>query len=131
VIARELARAQGADEALRLDAGGHAIEGATCNLFAVTGGLVTTPPADTGALPGIVRARVLALCGQAGVRTRVCPLTLQDVRGAEELFVTSSLRGVVPVLRLDGELRSRGPITLQIAAAYAGAMRLPPSVSDL
>jgi branched-chain amino acid aminotransferase len=132
VIARELARAQGADEALRLDADGHAIEGATCNLFAVIDGVVITPPADTGALPGIVRGRVLALCGRDGVRAELRPLRLADVRGAGELFVTSSLRGVVPVVRLDGELRARGPITSGLAEAYAGAMRaLPPGVSDL
>jgi branched-chain amino acid aminotransferase len=126
VIARELARARGADEAIRLDADGHAIEGATCNLFAVAGGIVTTPPADTGALPGIVRGRVLALCAKAGVRTALRTLSLRELRGADELFVTSSLRGVVPVTRLDGELRQRGPITTQLASAYVGAMRVAP-----
>lgn len=126
VIARELARARGADEAIRLDADGHAIEGATCNLFAVAGGAVTTAPADTGALPGIVRGRVLALCAKAGVRTALRTLSLRELRGADELFVTSSLRGVVPVTRLDGELRPRGPITTQLASAYVGAMRVAP-----
>jgi len=126
VIARELARARGADEAIRLDADGHAIEGATCNLFAVAGGAVTTAPADTGALPGIVRGRVLALCAKAGVRTALRTLSLRELRGADELFVTSSLRGVVPVTWLDGELRPRGPITTQLASAYVGAMRVAP-----
>jgi branched-chain amino acid aminotransferase len=126
VIARELARARGADDAIRLDADGNAIEGATCNLFAVTGGTVTTPPADTGALPGIVRARVLALCAKAGVRTALRALSLRDLRGADELFVTSSLRGVVPVTRLDGGLRQSGPVTARLASAYVGAMRVAP-----
>jgi branched-chain amino acid aminotransferase len=131
VIARELARARGADEAIRLDADGHAIEGATCNLFVVIGGAVVTPPADTGALPGIVRARVLALCAKAGVRTVLRTLGLRDLRGADELFVTSSLRGVVPVTRLDGRLRQSGPVTTQLASAYVGAMRVAPQRSDL
>jgi branched-chain amino acid aminotransferase len=126
VIARELARARGADDAIRLDADGHAIEGATCNLFAVTGGTVTTPPTDTGALPGIVRARVLALCAKAGVRTALRALSLRELRGADELFVTSSLRGVVPVTRLDGGLRQSGPVTARLASAYVGAMRVAP-----
>jgi branched-chain amino acid aminotransferase len=123
VIARELARARGADEAIRLDADGHAVEGATCNLFAVHGGTVTTPPTDTGVLPGIVRARVLDLCTRAGIRAALRPLTLREVRSADELFVTSSLRGVAPVTRLDGGLRPSGPITAQLASAYVGAMR--------
>ncbi|HEU4727222.1 MAG TPA: aminotransferase class IV [Kofleriaceae bacterium] len=126
VIARELARARGADEAIRLDADGQAIEGATCNLFAVHAGTVTTPPADTGALPGIVRARVLELCARAAIRTALRPLSLRELRGADELFVTSSLRGVAPVTRLDGGLRPSGPITAQLASAYVGAMRVVP-----
>jgi branched-subunit amino acid aminotransferase/4-amino-4-deoxychorismate lyase len=131
VIARELARARGADEALRLDAGGHAVEGATCNVFVVAGDTVMTPPTDSGALPGIVRARVLALCATAGVRAVVRPITLRDVRGADELFVTSSLRGVVPVTRLDGAPCPSGPVTGRLVRAYAGAMRVAPSISDL
>jgi branched-chain amino acid aminotransferase len=126
VIARELARARGADEAIRLDADGHAIEGATCNLFAVSAGTVTTPPVDTGALPGVVRARVLALCAKARIATVVRPLSLGDVRGADELFVTSALRGVVAVTRLDGEVRPTGPITARLAGAYVDAMRVAP-----
>jgi branched-chain amino acid aminotransferase len=131
VIARELARARGADDAIRLDGDGHAVDGATCNLFAVSSGAVVTPPADTGALPGIVRARVLALCGKAGLRTVVRAIGLRELRGADELFATSSLWGVVPVTRLDGALRPSGPITARLASAYAGAMRVAPQRSDL
>ena len=123
VIARELARAAGADEAIRLDAEGHAVEGATCNLFAVRGGEVSTPPVDRGALPGIVRARVLAICAREGVAARVCSLPLRDLEIADEVFVTSSLRGVVPVTRIDRASFARGVVTERIAAAYAAAMR--------
>lgn len=124
LIAGELARAQGADEALRLDGEGHAVEGATCNLFVVTGGAVVTPPADRGVLPGIVRARVLGLCATAGIATQVRPVGVRELRTAEELFVTSSLRGVVPITRLDGRLCASGPITARLASAYVGAMRV-------
>jgi branched-chain amino acid aminotransferase len=130
VIARELARARGADEAIRLDADGH-VEATACNLFAVTGSTVIATPADTGALPGIVRARVLALCAKSGLRTTTRPLGLRDLRSADELFVTSSLRGVIPVTQLDGALRASGPITARLASAYAGAMRVASSHSDL
>lgn len=123
VIARELARAAGADEAIRLDAAGRAIEGATCNLFAVHHGAVSTPPVDRGALPGIVRARVLAICAREGIATRVRSLSLRELRGAQEVFVTSSLRGVVPVTRIDGASVGRGAVTERLAAAYVAAMR--------
>lgn len=124
VLARELARAAGADEAVRLDATGHAVEGATCNLFTVQGGAVSTPPIDRGVLPGIVRARVLALCAREAIATRLRELSLRDLRAAQEIFVTSSLRGVVPVTRIDHVSLARGPVTARIAAAYAAAMRV-------
>jgi branched-chain amino acid aminotransferase len=127
VIAGELARAHGADEAIRLDAAGRVVEGATCNLFAVIAGAVVTPPTDAGALPGIVRARVLALCGAAGVATEVRPIAVTELRSADEVFVTSAVRGVVPVTRLDGAARVAGPVTEQLAAAYTAAMRGPPT----
>jgi branched-chain amino acid aminotransferase len=131
VLAHELARERGADDAIRLDAAGYAVEGATCNLFAVLGATVVTPPADAGALPGVVRARVLALCEAAGIRTSVRVLTLRELRSAEEVFVTSSLRGVVPVTRLDATPRPRGPLTDRLARAYEAAMLVAPSRSDL
>lgn len=123
LLARELARAAGADEAVRLDAEGNAVEGATCNLFAVSGDTVITPPVDGGALPGIVRGRVLTLCSAAGLSTQTRPLAVHELRTAGELFVTSSLRGVVAVTQLDGQVRAAGPITARLAAAYHHAMR--------
>jgi branched-chain amino acid aminotransferase len=97
----------------------------------VIGGTVVTPPADAGVLPGVVRARVLALCGDAGVRTALRPLGLRELRSADELFVTSSLRGVVPVTRLDDEVWRSGSLTAQLARAYTAAMRVAPQRSDL
>jgi branched-chain amino acid aminotransferase len=131
VIAHELARERGADDAIRLDADGRAVEGGTCNLFAVIGGTVVTPPADAGVLPGVVRARVLALCSETGVRTALRPLGLRELRSADELFVTSSLRGVVPVTRLDDRVWRSGSLTAQLARAYTAAMRVAPQRSDL
>jgi len=123
VIARELAAAAGADEALRLDAGGFVGECATANVFAVSGGAVATPPAE-GALPGIVRARVLALCDELAIAAGVRRLSPAELATADEIFITSSLRGVVPVTRLDGRPRAAGPVTARIAEAYARAMLL-------
>jgi branched-chain amino acid aminotransferase len=123
IIARELARAEDADEAVRLDDDGNVIECATSNIFVVSDGEVSTPSTDDGALPGIVRARILALCDKLELTSRVRDLTVRDLRSADELFVTSSLRGVVPVTRLDGVRVAAGPITQQLAAAYVEEMR--------
>jgi len=123
LIARELARAAGADEAIRLDHEGRVVEGATCNVFAVLAGVVTTPPTDAGALPGIVRSRVLSVCQTLGVPTEIRMLAVDDLRAAGELFVTSSLRGVVAVTSLDGQPRSAGAVTTKLARAYSDLMR--------
>jgi branched-chain amino acid aminotransferase len=122
VIARELAAAAGADEAIRLDERGDAVEAATANLFVVAGGAIATPPLDAGILPGITRERVLTLCAAQGLPASECRIPAHALRVADELFVTSALRGVVPVTRLDGEPRAAGPITARIASAFTRAM---------
>ncbi|MBA3817761.1 MAG: aminotransferase class IV, partial [Deltaproteobacteria bacterium] len=123
LIARELARAASADEAVRLDDDGNVVECATSNLFVVAGEAVSTPPVDRGGLPGIVRDRVLALCSQEDVASRVRDLAVRDLRAADEIFVTSSLRGVVAVTRLDGVPVPPGPVTARLARAYQQLMR--------
>ena len=123
IIARELARAADADDAVRLDDDGNVIECATANIFVISDGEVSTPSTDDGALPGIVRARVLTICDKLEITSRVRDLTVRDLRGADELFVTSSLRGVVSVTRLDGVRVTAGPVTRQLAVAYVEEMR--------
>lgn len=116
IIARDLAIAAGADEALRLGPEGEVLECATSNIFAVLSGNVITPPL-AGVLPGITRARVLEACAGLAVTGMEARLTLDELRGADELFVTSALRGVVPVTCLDGDARRTGPVTGRIARA--------------
>lgn len=122
LLARELAVAAGADEALRLGPDGEVLECATANIFAVVRGTVMTPPL-TGVLPGTMRARVLRACGPLGITAEETRLTVSEVRAAEELFVTSSLRGVVPVTRLDGEARTAGSVTARIGRAVSDLRR--------
>lgn len=117
LIAREMASAAGADEAIRLDADGFVAEGSMSNVFVVEREDVLTPPIGSGVLPGITRARVVAI----GARER--RITVDELRGADEIFVTSAIRGVVPVTRLDGEVRAAGEVTARIAAAYVREMR--------
>lgn len=116
LIARDLAAAAGADEAVRLGTEGEVLECATSNLFVVLGGSVLTPPL-TGVLPGTTRARVLEACAGLALTAMEARLTVDELRAADEIFVTSALRGVVPITKLDGEPRPAGPLTSRIAAA--------------
>lgn len=117
LVARELAVARGGDEALRLFPDDTVGEGATSNLFVVSEDAVVTPPA-LGIRPGVTRRRVLALCARLGLAAVERPIPRAELAHASELFVTSSIAGVVPVCSLDGITRPAGPISTRLAAAY-------------
>ena len=121
VIARELAARAGADEAVRLDPAGDVVEGATSNVFAVIAGAVVTPPLR-GTLPGVTRARVLAACARRQLAAVERAIARAELAAADEIFVTSAVRGVVAVTRLDGVSRAAGPITAALAAEYTSEM---------
>lgn len=101
-LAREEARAARVDEALLAAADGEILEGSVSNVFAVIDGEVRTPPLARGILPGITRARVLALCRELEIEAREARLDAATLRAADEAFVTNSLQGVVPLASLDG-----------------------------
>lgn len=121
VIARDLARAAGADEAIRLDADGYAVEGATSSLYAVIRGAVVVPPV-VGILPGIVRSRVIEVCARESIEMRETPITIDELRTADEIFASSSLRGVVAITSLDGVACTVGPITSRVASCVAAEL---------
>jgi branched-chain amino acid aminotransferase len=122
IIARDLARAAGADEAIRLDVEGQVVEGSTSTLFAVTDSSLLTAPIDAGILPGIVRSRVIAIAEGIGIVVRETAVSVDELHAADEIFLSSSLRGVVPVTSLDRAARPAGPITARIAAAVRDEM---------
>lgn len=107
-LAREEARAARADEAILVDAEGVVLEGTVTNVFAARNGAVVTPPLALGILPGIARARTIALCHEAGIPVREDAIQVEALRAADEIFLTNSIQTVVPLATLDGEpLRSR------------------------
>jgi branched-chain amino acid aminotransferase len=108
LLAVREAKARGAQEALIIDGQGEVVEGATSNVFAVKGGGLATPPEDAGILAGITRAHVLEAAAKAGIavdQRRLRPEALYD---ADEVFVTSSIREVLSVVRVDGRIIGTG-----------------------
>ena len=97
LIALDEARRAGADEVVFFNTRGELCEAATANLFLVRDGRIFTPPLSSGCLPGTMRARVMA---RMPVIEQL--LTAADLATADEVFVTSATRGVVPVVKLDG-----------------------------
>jgi len=121
VLALIEAHRAGAGDALFLDTQGHLSEATASNLFVCRGPDLLTPPRSCGALPGITRAAVMELAAAAGVEVIERALVLQDLLEADEAFLTSSLRGIAPLVRVgDAAIASGTPgaLTLRLRAAY-------------
>jgi branched-subunit amino acid aminotransferase/4-amino-4-deoxychorismate lyase len=116
IAAKRRAVMAGCDEPVFVDAAGLLLEGATTNIFAVVGGRVLTPPADGRILPGVVRGQVLRTLGD---RAEEKLISLDQLCGADEVFVTNALLGVMPVSRVDEQAYDVGknPITRELIAA--------------
>jgi branched-chain amino acid aminotransferase len=116
------ARGSGADEALFLDMADHCSEASASNLFALIGSALVTPPLTCGALPGITRAAIMELAASQRITTSERPFGIDELVGVDEAFLTSSLRGVTPLVRVGmqplGEGRV-GPLTRNLMDAYA------------
>ncbi|WP_435185048.1 aminotransferase class IV [Halobellus sp. EA9] len=118
VLARLELRVSDADEAVMLDAEGHLAEGATSNLFFVDGDALCTPSLDGPVLPGITRAEVLDVAGQEGIPVNEGSFTPEDLRDAEEAFVTNTTWEVRPVETVDGIDVGGGPVTTLFQRVY-------------
>lgn len=119
LMAHRIAREAGADDALFVDPEGCVSEGPSWNLFGVTKGQLWTPPLVGGILPGITRSTVLRLCRDLGIPAEERPIRLEEAQGADELFVTSTTRGLMSVARLDEvELVTERPVTEQLSLAW-------------
>jgi branched-chain amino acid aminotransferase len=121
VLALIEAHQAGADDALFLDTAGHCSEATASNLFISRGDELITPPTSCGALPGITRRTIMEIGMTMGLRVVERALDTNDLIGADEAFLTSSLRGVAPVVRLQhneiGNARP-GALTTRLRAAY-------------
>jgi para-aminobenzoate synthetase/4-amino-4-deoxychorismate lyase len=83
------------------------LEASRANVFAAHDGVLSTPPLDGRILPGITRAAVLEIARGEGLEVRERHLGREELRGADEVFLTGSVRGVEPARSLDGEALGR------------------------
>jgi branched-chain amino acid aminotransferase len=122
----EARRRSGAYEAILCAADGTIAEGASSNVFAVSGGVVRTPPLDVGILDGITRAKVLELARGNGIPFEEARISPDELRAADEVFITSATRAVLPVTRLDERAvgdGAPGPVTRRLMELLAGLAR--------
>ena len=123
LLARDEAARANADEALLLNELGNAAECSSANIFCVSSGEIVTPDTASGILPGVVRDVVINLAKQKGIPATERPLPLQELTGADEVFITSSLRGVMPVSRIgDSAFGKERLVTEKLSRAYSAAL---------
>jgi branched-chain amino acid aminotransferase len=121
ILALREAHAAGAEDALLLDIQGRVTEASTSNVFHVKDGAVITPPLSLGMLEGVTRALLLDIARAEGVNVREEPHGIDALVGADEVFVTSTVREVMAVTSLK-LLESRAPDWRRIADGKPGPM---------
>jgi branched-chain amino acid aminotransferase len=119
LLAGRLAREAGYDEALFVTPHGRVLEGPTWTFFWAAGGRLRTPPLSDGILDSITRRRLLD-----EIEVAEEPCTLEDVARAEEAFIASSVREVMPIAVVDDITLSSAPGPLTRAAHEAFTRRV-------
>ncbi len=125
ILAQRQAARLGCQEAILTAPGGRLLEGAVSNLFLVRQGTLATPGAEGRFLPGRTREHILAIAAGLGLPVRETTLRVADLAGADEVFVASSVREVLPVVVVDRSpvgTGHPGPVTRGIQAAYRPAV---------
>ena len=121
ILARREAEARGAFEAILLNGEGWLAEGASSALFLVLKGQLVTPPIAAGILDSVTRSLVLVLASRAGLPCAERPLRPEEVHEAEEAFLASTLKEIMPVVQIEGRAIGAGlpgPITERLLRLY-------------
>jgi len=108
-----------ADYAVLLDAEGCVTEGRGWNIFALRQGALLSP--DDGVLEGITRKTVLELSADLNIDGRLARITADELRGADEVFLTSTAGGIMPVKSIDKKIvgdGAPGPVTQRLTELY-------------
>ena len=110
---------KGADFPVLLDLDGNVTEGPGFNVFTVTNGVVATP--DFNMLEGVSRASAMEICAELNIPFEVRKIPAEELRDADEIFVSSTAGGVIGVSRIDGRILNNdrpGPISAKIRETY-------------
>jgi branched-chain amino acid aminotransferase len=125
VLARREANSKSAYEAILLTADEKLSDGITSNIFMVRDGKILTPAHDAGIVQGITRGVVVDLAREIGLQVAEGFFDVAEIFRADEMFLTSSTREVVPIARVNGTSIGDGrpgPVTLTLLKAYRSAL---------
>jgi len=121
ILAKKEAKAKRVDEGILLNTLGEVTEASTSNIFLVRRGIVITPQEESGLLPGITRRVILELATPLGLMAYRRRISLDELIGAEEAFLTNSLIEIMPLVEIDGRQIGKGKpglLTERIRKAY-------------
>ncbi len=125
VLGKGEASKRGADEGIFTDSRNRVSEGTSSNLFIVARGVIKTPPIQgaglNGVLPGVTREYVLELAASKGLKARETTITANGLAGCDEAFLTNSISGLMPLIKVDGISIGSGrpgPVTTALQEIY-------------
>jgi branched-subunit amino acid aminotransferase/4-amino-4-deoxychorismate lyase len=125
VLARREAKLKHAFEAILLTEDGNLSDGITSNIYMVQDGKLLTPAHDAGIVEGITRGVVLELARDMGLQIVESLFQTSEIAAADEMFLTSTTREIVPIARVDGQPVGSGrpgSVTLALLQAYRAAV---------
>lgn len=128
ILAKLEANAYGVDEAIFLTSQGYVCEGTAENIFLVKGKEIWTPPAYTGALPGITKSSVTEVAERMGFRVVERLITPHELFNADEVFFTGTGAEIMPVTEVNGRkigAGKPGEVTAKIAEGFSRYVREP------
>jgi 4-amino-4-deoxychorismate lyase len=118
-----MARAEWHDTAIQegimLDQQGKVIEGTMSNVFAVKAGELSTPSLEHCGVAGVMREKVIEITTQKGIPCHITRLGLDDLKQADEVFMTNSVIGIWPVRDLAGTSLGPGPFTRELQSVVS------------
>jgi branched-chain amino acid aminotransferase len=114
ILAMREAAGKDCNDVLFLNCAGRVACASVGNIFALFGDELVTPPISDGVLPGVMRGFLLAECGGLGLKARERSLDLVELRNADAVFMTNSLRLIAPVERIGGAaISAKGAGTIE------------------
>lgn len=115
----------GFDEVVLLNERGEVSECTAANVFCVRGGKVQTPPLDSGCLEGVTRSILLEIGPRAGISCAEATLRPEDLYAADEVFISSTNRNLLPVGEIAGHryANAPGPVTRRLDEAFAAYIK--------
>ena len=118
IMALKEAKTFGFDDALMMNNDNYLTEGTTFNIWMIKENTLYTPPVESGLLEGITREKVIQVCNENNISFKLKNISETDILSADEVFITSSTRGIMPVFKINDTIYSEKSMIDKLAKLY-------------